>query len=42
MIDGRLREGAGVGPGVGLDLDQIKAARQQALTKGPHVPGVNP
>ena len=42
MIDGRLREGAGVGPGVGLDLDQIKAARRQALTKGPHVPGVNP
>lgn len=42
MIDGRLREGAGVGPGVDLDLDQIKAARRQALTKGSHVPGVNP
>ncbi len=42
MIDGRLREGTGVGPGVDLDLDQIKTARRQALTKGPHVPGVNP
>ena len=42
MIDGRLREGGGVGPGFDLDINQIEAARRQALTKGPHVPGVNP
>ena len=42
MIDGRLREGSGVGPGGSLTVEQIQAARKQALTKGPRVPGVNP
>ena len=42
MIDGRLREGGGVGPGIGITPAQIQEARRQALTKGPHVPGVNP
>jgi len=42
MIDGRLREGSGVGPGIGLSDEQIEAARNQAKTKGPYVPGINP
>ena len=42
MIDGRLREGTGIGPGVGLSLEQIEKARKQAKTKGPYVPGFNP
>ena len=42
MIDGRLREGSGVGPGLDLTPAQIQVARKQAQTKGPHVPGVNP
>ena len=41
MIDGRLREGSGIGPGIELTPAQIQAARKQALTKGPYVPGVN-
>jgi len=42
MIDGRLREGGGVGPGINITPAQIQDARRQALTKGPHVPGINP
>ena len=42
MIDGRLREGTGVGPGVNLTALQIEASRRQALTNGPRVPGINP
>ena len=42
MIDGRLREGFGIGPGVGLSVGQIEKARKQAKTKGPYVPGFNP
>ena len=42
MIDGRLREGSGIGPGIGLSVKQIEAARNQAKTKGPYVPGINP
>jgi|TARA_B100001971_G_scaffold204007_1_gene219679 hypothetical protein len=42
MIDGKLREGGGIGPGVDLTQEQIVAARKQAFTGGPHVPGINP
>ena len=42
MIDGRLREGSGVGPGTKLTEKQIQAARAQAKTGGPRVPGINP
>ncbi len=42
MIDGRFREGLGIGPGVDLSLEQVEKARNQAKTKGPYVPGVNP
>ncbi|MBC8325158.1 MAG: hypothetical protein H8E27_05990 [Verrucomicrobia subdivision 3 bacterium] len=42
MIDGKLREGAGVGPGSNLSAKQIIAARRQAFTGGPYVPGINP
>jgi len=42
MIDGRLREGSGVGPGIELTHAQIQVARKQAQTKGSHVPGINP
>ena len=42
MIDGRLREGGGVGPGNKLPAAQIIAARSQAFTGGPYVPGINP
>ncbi len=41
MIDGRLREGSGIGPGIELTPAQIQMARKQAQTKGPYVPGVN-
>ena len=41
MIDGRLREGSGVGPGTKLTEKQIQAARAQAKTGGPRVPGIN-
>ena len=40
--DGRLREGSGVGPGTKLTEKQIQAARAQAKTGGPRVPGINP
>lgn len=42
MIDGRLREGGGVGPGTNLSAKQVEAARVQANTGGPRVPGINP
>ncbi len=42
MIDGKLREGGGVGPGNKLAAKQIIAARRQAFTGGPYVPGLNP
>ncbi len=42
MIDGTLRVGTGVGPGSDLAADQIAAARKQAFTGGPFVPGINP
>ena len=42
MIDGKLREGGGIGPGMDLAQEQIIAARKQAFTGGPHVPGINP
>ena len=42
MIDGTLREGSGVGPGILLTERQIVAARKQAFTGGPYVPGINP
>ena len=42
MIDGRLRAGSGVGPGTKLTEKQIQAARAQAKTGGPRVPGINP
>ena len=42
MIDGKLREGDGVGPGDRLTAKQIVAARRQAFTGGPYVPGLNP
>ena len=42
MIDGNLREGGGVGPGSKLTAKQIIAARRQAFTGGPYVPGLNP
>lgn len=42
MIDGRLREGAGVGPEIMLSLEQVEKARKQAKTGGPYVPGINP
>ena len=42
MIDGTLREGSGVGPGILLTEQQIGAARKQAFTGGPFVPGINP
>ena len=42
MIDGTLRVGTGVGPGSDLNVDQIAAARKQAFTGGPFVPGINP
>ena len=42
MIDGRLREGGGVGPGTKLTEKQIQVARAQAKTGGPRVSGINP
>ena len=42
MIDGRLREGGGVGPGIDMTPTQVEMARKQAFTKGPYVPGINP
>ena len=42
MIDGKLRKGGGVGPGSKLSAKQIIAARRQAFTGGPYVPGINP
>jgi hypothetical protein len=42
MIDGRLREGSGVGPGTELAEKQIESARTQAKTGGPYVSGINP
>jgi len=42
MIDGTLRQGTGVGPGEELTAEQIAAARKQAFTGGPYVPGINP
>jgi hypothetical protein len=42
MIDGKLREGGGIGPGMDLTQEQIIAARKQGFTGGPHVPGINP
>ena len=42
MIDGKLRKGGGVGPGDRLTAQQIIAARRQAFTGGPYVPGLNP
>jgi hypothetical protein len=42
MIDGKLREGSGVGPGSDLTANQIVAARKQAYTGGAYVPGINP
>ena len=42
MIDGTLRVGTGVGPGSDLNVGQIAAARKQAFTGGPFVPGINP
>ena len=42
MIDGKLRKGGGVGPGSKLTAKQILAARRQAFTGGPFVPGLNP
>ena len=42
MIDGRLREGSGVGPGTKLTEKQIETARAQGKTGGPRVPGLNP
>ena len=42
MIDGTLREGSGVGPGLSLTKQQIAQARKQAFTGGPFVPGINP
>jgi hypothetical protein len=42
MIDGKLRKGGGVGPGIKLTAQQILAARRQAFTGGPYVPGLNP
>ena len=42
MIDGVLNERSGTGPGMALTKEQIQAARKQALTGGPRVPGVNP
>jgi len=42
MIDGAIRQGEGVGPELGLSPGQIAAARKQAFTGGPYVPGINP
>ena len=42
MIDGTLREGSGVGPGLSLTEQQIAQARKHAFTGGPFVPGINP
>ena len=42
MIDGNLRIGGGVGPGTRLTAGQVIAARKQAFTGGPYVPGLNP
>ena len=42
MIDGAIRQGEGVGPELGLTPVQIVAARKQAFTGGPYVPGINP
>lgn len=42
MIDGTLREGSGVGPGISLTEQQVVASRKQAFTGGPYVPGINP